>query len=94
VRESKGKRVVQRREAGAYCNGGILGDQWRHGGLISVAWRRFLARVLGGASAAERGGFIGVIAWTRGKETDPNSEEIRWRSSRDSAVFISNSWEG
>jgi hypothetical protein len=53
-----------------------------------------LARVLGWASAAERGGFIGMIAWMRGKETDLNSEEIRWRSSRDSAVFISNSWEG
>jgi hypothetical protein len=56
VHESKGKRVVQRREAGAHCNGGVLGDQWRHSGLISAAWRRFLARVLGGASAAE-GGF-------------------------------------
>jgi hypothetical protein len=82
VRESKGKRVVQRREARAHCNDGVLGDQWRHGGLISAAWRRFSARVLGGASVAEGGGFIGTIAWTRGKETDQNSEEIRWRSSR------------
>jgi hypothetical protein len=44
--------------------------------LISAAWRRISARVLGGVSAAERGVYMDAMAWTRGKELKQNRRDF------------------
>jgi hypothetical protein len=85
---------VQRREAGAYCNGGVswlsVAARWP---LVRAAWRR-LARVLGRGECGRRGSLYRHVWHGRGAKDRNESEILAEIALRGAPCLFWSVWEG